>query len=70
MNLTERKTTTMSYAAKYAYNRRQMFYGQYIGAAEACILAYNHKILPRAFIVSELSYQGMTGETNCVLGFR
>lgn len=34
----------MSYAFKYAYDKKKSFYGQFIGANDQWILAYNQKV--------------------------
>lgn len=60
----------MSYAGKFAWDRKKIFYAQYISAAEQLILAYNIKLLDKAFMVSELNYNSKTGDTKTVLGFR
>lgn len=70
MTLTERNLTMMSYAFKYAYDKKKSFYGQFIGANDQWILAYNQKLLDRAWFVSEFNYTGQTKETKTVLGFR
>ncbi|CAD8131760.1 unnamed protein product [Paramecium pentaurelia] len=70
MTLTERNLSLMSYAMKFGINKKQNFYTQYVGAADQLILAYNHRLLDKAYFMSELEYSNQTGESRAILGYR
>ncbi|CAD8170352.1 unnamed protein product [Paramecium pentaurelia] len=70
MTLTERNLSFMSYAMKFGINKNQNIYAQYVGAADQLILAYNHRLLDKAYFMSELEYSNQTGESRAILGYR
>ncbi|CAD8084740.1 unnamed protein product [Paramecium primaurelia] len=70
MTLTERNMSLMSYAFKFGISQKQNLYAQYVGAADQLILAYNHRLLDKAYFMSEFEYSNQSGESRTILGYR